>query len=448
MKHPSTFGWLQVIRLGLIQACMGAVVVVTTSTLNRIMVVELALPALLPGMLVGFHYIVQMVRPRMGFGADAGGRCTPWMMGGMLVLATGGVLACAGTILMGSFLLGGVLLSMLAFTLIGFGVSACGTSLLVLLAKRLPDEVRAPSATLVWMMMIFGFAATAVSVGKLLDPYSPERLMAVTSGLSVLVVVITAACLWGLEGQAGSIHGKAEQRPSAGQFKETLQQVWHEPQARAFTVFVFFSMLAYSFQDLILEPFAGAVFEMTPGQTTQLSGLQHSSVLVGMITVAVAGSAKVRGRLGSVQAWMIGGCLASAVAMAGLCLAGLQGPGWPLKFNVFALGVANGAFSIAAIATMMRLANEGAHGREGTRMGLWGAAQAIAFGLGGVLGTAASDLAHWLIAQSGVAYATVFGLEALMFAVSAWCAVRVAKLAPQRSKPPHSSHATLQESYQ
>jgi hypothetical protein len=75
------FGWFQIIRLGLIQACLGAVVVVTTSTLNRIMVVELALPALLPGFLVAWHYAVQMVRPRMGFGADKGQRSTPWMMG-------------------------------------------------------------------------------------------------------------------------------------------------------------------------------------------------------------------------------------------------------------------------------------------------------------------------------------------------------------------------------
>ena len=63
------------------------------------------------------------------------------------------------------------------------------------------------------------------------------------------------------------------------------------------------------------------------------------------------------------------------------------------------LGVANGAFSIAAIATMMRLAGEGGAGREGTRMGLWGAAQAAAFGLGGLLGTAASDLAHALLGE-------------------------------------------------
>ena len=74
------FGWFQIIRLGLIQACLGAVVVVTTSTLNRIMVVELALPALLPGFLVAWHYAVQMVRPRMGFGSDKGRRSTPWMI--------------------------------------------------------------------------------------------------------------------------------------------------------------------------------------------------------------------------------------------------------------------------------------------------------------------------------------------------------------------------------
>ena len=117
MNAP-VFGWLQVVRLGLIQASMGAIVVVTTSTLNRIMVVELALPALLPGFLVGLHYLVQMVRPRMGFGADEGKRCTPWMMGGMIVLALGGFLASVATAWMGQELNQGIALSVLALSLI------------------------------------------------------------------------------------------------------------------------------------------------------------------------------------------------------------------------------------------------------------------------------------------------------------------------------------------
>ena len=429
MSTARVFGWLDIARLGLVQACMGAVVVVTTSTLNRIMVVELALPALLPGLLVALHYLVQMVRPRMGFGADQGRRCSPWMLGGVVVLAAGGLLASVATVWMQTAFVPGLLLCILAFSMIGLGVSACGTSLLVLMAKRVPDGRRAPAATLVWMMMILGVAVTAMTFGKLIDPYTPEQLIRVTAGLSLLVICIAALSLWGLEGRVtsgldGAVADSARGR-TPGKFKETLLQVWREPQARTFTVFVFLSMLAYSAQDLILEPFAGDVFGMSPGQTTQLAGVQHGAVLAGMLWVALVGWDRVKGRLGSVHSWMVWGCLLSAVAMVGLSTAGIQGQNWPLKANIVMLGVANGAFSIAAIATMMRLSTQGEQGHEGTRMGLWGAAQAIAFGLGGILGTAASDIAHWLVASSGLAYSSVFGFEALMFALSAWCAILV-----------------------
>ena len=156
-------------------------------------------------------------------------------------------------------------------------------------------------------------------------------------------------------------------------------------------------------------------------------------VLIGMLALAGAGSRWVAGRLGTVPAWMVGGCLMSALATVGLCSAALS-EGWPLQANVVFLGVANGAFSIAAIATMMRLAGEGGPGREGTRMGLWGAAQAAAFGLGGLLGTAASDLAHALLGEQRTAYAAVFGMQALMFAVSAALASRLRK--PEAPREP------------
>ena len=426
--NAQVFGWLQIIRLGLIQACLGAVVVVTTSTLNRIMVVELALPALLPGFLVAWHYAVQMVRPRMGFGSDKGRRSTPWMMGGMLVLGVGGVMAASATVWMATQPLYGALLAWLSFSLIGLGVSACGTSLLALMAKRVPDERRAPAATTVWLMMIVGFAVTAGVVGKLIDPYSPQVLLQVSAGLSLVTACITALCLWGLEKDGdpslAAAPSVATERLQKQNFKEAFQEVWAEPAARTFTMFVFMSMLAYSAQDLILEPFAGAVHGFTPGQTTQLSGWHHMGVLIGMLAVAGAGSRWVAGRLGSVQAWMVGGCLVSALATVGLVSSALSAE-WPLKANVVFLGVANGAFSIAAIATMMRLAGEGGAGREGTRMGLWGAAQAAAFGLGGLLGTAASDLAHALLGEQRTAYAAVFGMQALMFAVSAAVASRL-----------------------
>ncbi len=463
------FGWIDIARLGLVQACMGAVVVLTTSTLNRVMVVELALPALLPGILVAFHYLIQVVRPRMGHGSDVGGRRTPWLMGGMGSLATGGVVSALAVVWMATQPAAGIALAVVGFGLIGLGVSACGTSLLVLLAKRVPAERRAAAATIVWMMMIVGFAVTAGTAGKLLDPYSPQRLLMVSSAVSLLALVITGLALRGLEGateatQAVSTSAAASASPG---FRVALAQVWAEPTARRFTIFVFVSMLAYSSQDLILEPFAGSVFGYTPGESTQLAGVQHSGVLLGMVLVAVAGSGVLGrwmarligrpveagraagGRFASLRAWTVGGCLASALALAGLVMAGLSNGAWPLKATVFLMGVSNGAFSIAAIGSMMSLASQGRESREGVRMGLWGAAQAVAFGLGGLVGAGASDLARWWFGAPGVAYSAVFAFEAALFVLAAWLALRAAgdgsSVPSDRSTTHEASHrgATL-----
>jgi BCD family chlorophyll transporter-like MFS transporter len=424
-------GWSGIVRLGLVQTALGSIVALTTSTMNRVMVVELALPAMLPGALVALHYAVQVLRPRLGYGSDVGGRRTPWIVGGMATLALGGVGAAAATALMGTALAAGIALAVVAFALIGVGVGAAGTSLLVLLAKRVEGRRRAAAATIVWSMMIAGIVVTATVAGSLLDPFSPARLVAVTAGVAAAAFALTVVAVWNVEGSAA---GAAVAGPAAKPaFFEALRQVWAEPQARRFAVFVFVSMLAYSAQDLILEPFAGHVFGYTPGESTKLAGLQHAGVLAGMILVAVAASGLRRGTL---RAWTIAGCIGSAAALASLAAAGLAGPGWPLRLSVVALGVANGAFAVAAIGSMMGLAGSGRESREGVRMGLWGAAQAIAFGLGGFLGTAAADLARHLVGAPGVAYASVFAGEAVLFLVAAVLAARISRPRAGRAAAP------------
>ena len=417
MTRDVTLGWGSIARLGLVQAMLGAVVVMTTSTLNRVMVVELALPALVPGLLVALHYAVQLTRPRMGHGGDQGGRRTPWIVGGMGVLSLGGALAALAVVWMGTARAPGIALAALAYLLIGLGVSASGTSLLVLLAKRVAPQRRAGAATLVWLMMIVGFALTAGITGRLLDPYSPQRLLAVTAGVAAVAWVVSVLAVWGLEGQGAG--AQTEPDATKQEFRDALRAVWADPTARRFAIFVFLSMLAYSAQDLILEPFAGAVMGYSPGRSTSLSGLQHGGVLVGMLMAAMAGRQWRGIHFGSLRAWTVGGCVMSAVAMAGLTVSGLVGPAWPFQPTVFILGVANGAFSIAAIASMMQLATDGPAQREGVRMGLWGAAQGVAFGLGGVIGTGACDLARWLFASQGTAYASVFAFEAVVFLLAA-----------------------------
>jgi MFS transporter, BCD family, chlorophyll transporter len=419
-------GWLGIARLGLVQAMLGAVVVLTTSTLNRVMVVELALPALLPGLLVALHYAVQLSRPRMGFGSDVGGRRTPWIAAGITVLALGGAGAAVGVTWMATAPGLGITLAAISFVMVGLGVSAGGTSLLVLLAKRVDEPRRASAAALVWVMMIVGFAVTAGVAGKFLDPYTPQRLITVSGCVSLLAVAVSCLALWGLEGHGQAVAAPAKAKPN---FRAALAQVWAEPDARRFTIFVFVSMLAYSTQDLILEPFAGALFAFTPGESTQLSGVQHGGTLAGMLLAALAGRRIGGARLGSLRVWTVCGCIASGLALLGLVLAGALAPHWPLRANVFVLGVANGAFSIAAIGSMMSLASadqtQSQETRAGTRMGLWGAAQAFGFALGGLFGAAASDFARWLIGNAGVAYASVFFVEAGMFVVAAWLAAQV-----------------------
>lgn len=422
------FNWLSIFRLGLVQTALGAIVVLTTSTLNRVMVVELALPAMLPGALVALHYFVQITRPRWGYGSDRGGKLTPWIVGGMAVLTLGAFGASLATAWMETNRLAGISLAVAAFVLIGGGVGASGTSLLVLLSKGTQPSRRAAAATTVWVMMIIGFIITAGIAGQMLDPFSLSRLVMVTGSVCTIAFVLALLAVFRVERKVASpllAPAGVESPREVPSFRIALAEVWNEPRARRLAIFVFVSMLAYSAQDLILEPFAGTVFGFTPGESTKLAGIQHSGVLAGMLLVAITGTIARGRRFGSLKAWAVGGCAASALALSGLVLGGLAGPAWPLNSNVFALGVANGAFAVGAIGSMMGMVSEGRERREGVRMGIWGAAQAVAFGIGGFLGTFAIDAARWIIDSPAAAYGLVFSAEAMMFVVAGVLATRI-----------------------
>ena len=178
------------------------------------------------------------------------------------------------------------------------------------------------------------------------------------------------------------------------------------------------------------EPFSA----LTPGESTQLGGLQHSGVLAGHDLAsrwwggwpATAGKVCYAAACSSV-AWARPPCL----------------PRWPGRLQRAPLaaarertgaGLRNGAFAVAAIGSMMRLVSEGRERRDGMRMGVFGAAQAIAFGLGGMLGTLSIDLSRWLTGSVSTAYAFVFCAQALLFVTAAWLA-----LANQATLPAETS---------
>lgn len=416
------FGWLTIARLGMVQAAIGSMVMLATSVLNRVMMVELGLAAAIPAGLVAWHYAVQLSRPLWGHGSDRGRQRTPWIVGGMAVLAFGVLLAVDAVALLYAKSSMGYLVAVLGFTLIGLGVGAAGTSLLALLASGVAPARRAPAAAVTWIMMVAGIVVSAIVTGELLKPFSMPRLAAVAGGLALTAFLVTLLAVRGLDSRASA---GAVQAPA--RFADALADIRRDPQASRFTIFVFASMLAYSMQDLILEPFAGLIFKLAPGVTTQLSGVHQGGILIGMIVAGIAGSAFAGRRPAELERWIVGGCLGSGLALLGLVAAAGDPLRWPLLANLLVLGLCNGVFAVSAIGAMMGLAGAGDGRQSGLRMGVWGASQAIAFGTGGLLGAVIVDVARRITGADSLAFQVAFLIEALLFLVAAVLAVRVAR---------------------
>lgn len=414
--------WWQLTRLGFVQAAIGAVVVLLTTTINRVIVVELGLPALIPGLLVALHFAVQLyLRPRLGHDSDGHGRRTPWILGGMVVCALGGLGVAASVPVMAKNVVLGVVLASIASMLLGAGVSASGTPLLALMSERAKPSQRAGAAAITWILMIVGIIITAATSGSLLDPFSFTRLIAIAGGIGGVGLVVSWLATLGVEKGPRPIMPAESRSEGKGSFMATFRTVWQEPAARLFSGFIFLAMFAYSAQDLILEPFAGIAFGMTPGESTKLSGAHHGGVLVGMILAALIAT-----RTGQLRHWAAAGCAASAVTYLALVAS-------PSLFSVsmftavvVLLGMSNGVFAIGAIGSMMALTGDKTDGRAGLRLGVFGAAQALAYAVGTVSGAAGVDFARAVFASPVRGYLAVFAVQAVLFGASAWLALRSA----------------------
>ena len=426
-------GWFGIFRLGTVQAAIGAMVMLATSLLNRVMVVEYAIAAAIPAALVAWHYAVQLTRPLWGHSSDKSARRTPWIIAGMGILALGALISVDATILMSGSGALPVVVAIIGFSFIGLGVGMSGTALLALLASRVSAERKPAAAAISWTMMVAGIVVAAGVSGAYLDPFSEARLAIVTSMVALIAFSLAMLALRGLEASSGPVSApKSGERTRS--FPEVLREIWADGQARRFTYFVFISMLAYSMQDLILEPFAGFIFKMTPGESTQLSGLQHSGILAGMLAAGFAGSLYTKRFGPNLKLWIVLGCFGSAIMLAGLSVAASVGIAWPLKANVFGLGLANGIFAVAAVSAMLGLASDGENAGEGARMGVWGASQAIAFGTGGLLGAVIVDQLRSIFGQDNLAFQWVFAVEAVMFVLAALVATGTSLTRPNQSR--------------
>lgn len=411
--------WGTLIRLCLVNTAIGGLAALPVNLFNRLMTVELALPALLPGLLVALHYGVQLSRPVFGHRSDAKGGRTPFIIGGLALVGLGVLGAAWGIALAENSTAVALLVWALSYIAIGLGIGASGTSFLALLA-HVSGPRKGAAATLAWLFLIAGAIAASIGTGIALEPYSPERLIAVVGAVVTMCVLLSVVATLGVERTVTT-------PPPAQDIKlsDALRTTWADPAARQFTGFVFLSILAFYLSELVLEPFAGHVHGLSPEDSTKLSGGKDGASLLGMIGAGVLSQL----RIGSLRFWAITGCVISA---AGLLALGLT---LPIVPATVVLGLGNGLFVVGAIGSMMQLA--AAHERAtGTRMGVFGAAQAVAAGLAGLIATGTLDIARTVLPDAA-AYGTVFTFEAALFLAAALMAARVMRAQP------HTPDATL-----
>ncbi|MEL6551045.1 MAG: PucC family protein [Pseudomonadota bacterium] len=401
-------GWLTIARLCLVNAAIGGLAALPVNLFNRLMTVELALPALLPGLLVALHYGVQLTRPVWGHRSDAKGGRTPFILWGITLTAAAIVAAAWAIGVAGSSASLALAIWIAAYAALGLGIGAAGTSFLALLATVTSGRGKGAAATVAWLFLIAGAIAASIGTGIALEPYSPERLVVVVSAVAAIAVLLCVLATWGVERRLGKAPA-----PEHTELMPALRATWEDRAARRFTGFVFLSILAFYLSELIFEPFAGHVHGLSPEDSTKLSGGKDGAALLGMLLAGVLSAF----RIGSLRAWAVAGCILSA---AGLLALGAQ---MPLVASSVALGLGNGMFVVGAVGSMMALSSE-REGATGTRMGVFGAAQAIAAGAAGLLATGLLDLIRVALPDAA-AYATVFTLEAVLFCAAALMALRI-----------------------
>ncbi|OUV74199.1 MAG: hypothetical protein CBC98_02095 [Planctomycetaceae bacterium TMED138] len=398
------------------------------------MKVELALPATIAGFLIALHYAVQLTRVNWGHLSDKSQNRSQWIVLGMLILGIGGILASASIPLIENRFSYGIILALLSYSLIGFGVGAAGTPLLALLATYSSKSQKGFAASITFLMMILGLAITGITVGTILDPYSHQKLLKITSSLAIITIIISFLSLRNLERSLqNSSHALSPNTINSDvPILEGIKKVWMEREARLFTIFIFISMGAFSMQDPILEPFAGEVFGFTVGESTKLDGFHKIGTLIGIISIVLClskfrigfGSLSIvkNERLGSEKLWLITGCLFSALSLFIISLLALTFTE-PNLLNsvVFIFGISNGVFTAGVLGTMLHLASRGSgDNKEGTRMGIWGAAQAYATMIAVFFSTLLVDILGLIMTSLPSVYGIVFLTAASFFIASAY----------------------------
>jgi BCD family chlorophyll transporter-like MFS transporter len=394
-----------VLRLGLRQFAAGMLSVLTLGILNRVMKIELGVNLTLVSLVIGAHYFAAVVAIPLGHRSDRhpwrGYHRTPYIALGTVLTALTTVLAPLVAFFLarqgGSLLAAAVGVGL--FLLMGAGMYVAGTAYLSLITDLTVEEERSKVIAMTWAMMMVGILAGVFLSTRVMEHYSPERLVTLFLLMAALVVTLTALAVWGQERPRTT-----DPSNKALTLNQALRLLTISQQTRFFFAFLFGGIFFLFVQQMALEPFGGDLFGLSVKETTLFNAYQMIGVLLGM---GMTGGWLTK-RLGKKAATGVG-AVVSAIAFAFLALASV-GRYLPLvRPAIFITGLGMGIFTVGGLALMMDLTVKE---QVGLFMGAWTLAQALANGLASVGGGILHDVGLAIWGSEAGAYALVFLVEA------------------------------------
>ncbi|ABY35798.1 MAG TPA: MFS transporter [Chloroflexus aurantiacus] len=397
--------WFKMIRLGMLHVAVAISLVPITGVLNRIMIHELGLMASIVAALIILPHLFSPMQVFIGQFSDRhpfwGYRRTPYIALGLLLCIGGAALTPFAAFAMDASFWPGLALALLVFGIWGVGFNTAVVSYLSLASDMSPSHLRSRTIAVMWFMMITAVIGTAISTGRALEPYSPERLIEVFAICAGVALTVGALGLIGLEPR-NAIPLSHEERYSAA---ESVRTVVRDPLARRFFVYLMLMLSAILGQDVLLEPYGAQAFGMDVRSTTQLTAVWGGATLLALLLHGVVFSRWLSNKRGA----MIGGSIA-AVGLTLIALSGILHVE-PLFVPAIALlGFGTGIATATNLALMLDMTTPQ---QVGLFIGAWGVADAAARGLGNLLAGVIRDLAALVVGSTG-AYATVFLIEALI----------------------------------
>jgi len=413
----------RLLRLSLFQVTVGMALVLLVGTLNRVMIVELDVPASLVGIMISLPLLFAPFRALIGFKSDIhesalGWRRVPFIFRGTLVQFGGlAIMPFALLVLSGGGesarypIWVGHLGAGVAFLLVGAGLHTVQTIGLALATDLAPTESQPKVVGLMYVMLLLGMIVSAVIFGAALANFSPLRLIQVIQGCALVTIVLNSIAAWKQEGRHAVRRNPAKRQPS---FRESWDSFAKGGNAVRRLVSVGLGTMGFSMADVLLEPYGGQILHLSVGATTSLTATLAGGGLIGL---SLASRVLARGadpfRMASY------GALAGIPAFFLVISASPLNEPFFFAAGTLMVGFGAGLFGHGTLTATMNLAPRN---QVGLALGAWGASQAVAAGLAIALGGVLRDIVATMPLHGdfgpSIGYMFVYGLEIVLLVLT------------------------------